>query len=96
VALDDRLLDVLACPNDKGALLYFVQEGVLYNPRLRRMHYVVADVPLIRVDQAFPVDAMRHRQLLTRAAAGAAVGTIGASVVQMLIDSVTEMLITES
>jgi len=85
VALDGRLLDILACPIDKGALLYFVEDGVLYNPRLRRMHRVVADVPLMRADQSDPVDPQRHRQLLTRAAAGAAVGTIGASVAEMLI-----------
>ena len=36
MALDPLLLEVLACPEDKGPLLYFADEDLLYNPRLRR------------------------------------------------------------
>ena len=31
VALDPKLLEILACPEDKGPLLYFADEQVLYN-----------------------------------------------------------------
>ena len=36
MALDAQLLDILACPEDKGPLLYFEDEDFLYNPRLQR------------------------------------------------------------
>jgi uncharacterized protein YbaR (Trm112 family)/drug/metabolite transporter (DMT)-like permease len=84
MTLDARLLDILACPVDKGALLYFTEDGTLYNPRLRRLHHIEADVPLMRADQSDGVDPERHLQLLSRAAAGGAVGTIGTPVAEVL------------
>ena len=30
MALDPQLLDILACPEDKGPLLYFADEDTLY------------------------------------------------------------------
>jgi uncharacterized protein YbaR (Trm112 family) len=38
VALDPQLLEILACPEDNGPLLYFVDESALYNPRLKRRY----------------------------------------------------------
>ena len=35
MSLDPLLLNLLACPIDKQALLYLAEERVLYNPRLR-------------------------------------------------------------
>ncbi len=35
MALDAQLLEILACPDDKGPLLYFEDEDTLYNPRLQ-------------------------------------------------------------
>ena len=35
MALDPQLLEILACPEDKGPLLYFEDEDALYNPRLQ-------------------------------------------------------------
>ena len=34
--LDPRLLEILACPQDKGPLLFLADEDCLYNPRLRK------------------------------------------------------------
>ena len=34
MALDPRLLAVLACPEDKGPLYYLGDDDGLYNPRL--------------------------------------------------------------
>ena len=34
--IERPLLDILACPIDKQGLLYFEDEAILYNPRLRR------------------------------------------------------------
>ena len=38
MALDTQLLEILACPEDKGPLLYFPDEDTLYNPRLKRRY----------------------------------------------------------
>ena len=37
MTLDSRLLEILACPEDKGPLLYFEDENFLYNERLHRL-----------------------------------------------------------
>ena len=34
MTLDPKLLEILACPEDKGPLLWFADEEALYNPRL--------------------------------------------------------------
>ena len=38
MSLDPLLLNLLACPIDKQALLYLAEYDVLYNPRLRRSY----------------------------------------------------------
>jgi len=52
VTLDPKLLDILACPEDKGPLLYFADESSLYNPRLKRRYAVRDDIPIMLVDAA--------------------------------------------
>ena len=49
--IDDRLLEILACPEDKGPLL-LVGEDALYNPRLKRRYEVRDDIPVMLVDEA--------------------------------------------
>ncbi len=46
MALDPMLLEILACPEDKGPLVYFTDEGSLYNPRLRRRYAVRDGIPV--------------------------------------------------
>ena len=36
--LDPLLIEVLACPVDKGPLLWFEDEDLLYNPRLKKSY----------------------------------------------------------
>ena len=48
--LDPRLLEILACPEDKGPLLFFATEQVLYNPRLKRKYRVDNDVPQMLIE----------------------------------------------
>ena len=67
MALDPNLLEILACPEDKGPLLYFADEGALYNPRLRRRYEVRDDIPIMLVDEATAVDAAVHDRLLAKA-----------------------------
>ena len=47
MALDPRLVAVLACPVDKGPLYYLGDEGGLYNPRLRRRYLVRDGIPVM-------------------------------------------------
>ena len=56
MTLDPLLLDVLACPVDKEPLLWFADEDVLYNPRLRKSYQVVDGVPVLLVDEGADVE----------------------------------------
>ena len=69
MALDPRLLEILACPQDKGPLLYFADEDLLYNPRLHRRYEVRNDIPVMLVDEATDVDDAEHARLLAKAEA---------------------------
>ena len=67
--LDKILLDILACPEDKGPLYYFEAEESLYNPRLRRRYLIRDGIPIMLVDEAEAVTAAEHARLLARVAA---------------------------
>ena len=68
MALDPKLLEILACPQDKGPLLYFADEQALYNPRLRRRYRVLeGDIPDLLIDDAESVDDAEHTRLTARA-----------------------------
>lgn len=76
MALDPLLLEVLACPEDKGPLLYFEDEQRLYNPRLHRSYEVRDDIPVMLVDEATTVDEDEHRRLMEKARAEAVRSTL--------------------
>jgi uncharacterized protein len=67
MSLDPLLLDVLACPEDKGPLLWFEDEDVLYNPRLHRSYKVVDGVPVLLLDDAVAVGDAEHERLMAKA-----------------------------
>ena len=69
MALDQQLLDILACPEDKGPLLYFEGEEALYNPRLRGRYAIRDDTPIMLIDEAVTVDVDEHERLLAKAEA---------------------------
>jgi len=69
LALDPKLLDILACPEDKGPLLYFEDEQSLYNPRLKRRYEVRDDIPIMLIDEAETVDDDEHERLTKKAEA---------------------------
>ena len=73
--LDPLLIDVLACPEDKGPLLYFADEDRLYNPRLHRSYEVRDGIPVMLIDEATAVDDAEHDRLVAKADAGGAVST---------------------
>ena len=62
MSLDPKLLAILACPEDKGPLLWFADESALYNPRLRRRYAVRDGVPVMLVDEAESVDDGEHER----------------------------------
>ena len=62
--LDPRLLEVLACPEDKGPLWYIESEELLYNPRLKRAYPVVAGIPVMLIGESRPVDEAGHARLM--------------------------------
>jgi len=65
--LDPLLLSVLACPEDKGPLLYFADENILYNPRLHKRYRIVDGIPIMLVDEAEHVSEDEHARLMTKA-----------------------------
>lgn len=75
MTLDPLLIEVLACPEDKGGLLYFSDEDNLYNPRLRRLYAVRDGIPVMLIDEATTVDDAEHARLMARADAGEATET---------------------
>jgi uncharacterized protein len=66
MALDPALLEILACPEDKGPLYYLEDEDVLYNPRLRRVYEIREGIPVMLVDEAKTVDDGEHARLQGR------------------------------
>jgi uncharacterized protein YbaR (Trm112 family) len=75
--IEGPLLDILACPIDKQGLLYFDDEAIFYNPRLRRIYRMAGRYPVMLADRAEPAPEEEHRRLLKRAAHGDAEATGG-------------------
>jgi uncharacterized protein YbaR (Trm112 family) len=67
MSLDRRLLEILACPEDKGPLLYFENEDALYNPRTRRRYRISEGIPVLLVDESEVVDEAEHERLVEKA-----------------------------
>lgn len=66
MALDPQLLEILACPEDKGPLLYLADEDALYNPRLKLRYLVRDDIPIMLVDEAEAVDDAEHDRIMAK------------------------------
>ena len=66
MALDPQLLEILACPEDKGPLYYLADEDALYNPRLKRRYDVRDDIPVMLIDEATTVDDAEHDRILAK------------------------------
>ena len=69
MSLDPQLLEILACPQDKGPLLYFADDNLLYNPRLQRGYEVRNDIPIMLLDEARVIDDAEHARLMEKASA---------------------------
>jgi len=75
--LPEQLLEmqILACPEDKGPLLYFAGEDLLYNPRLQRRYDIHDEIPVLLIDEATTVDDDEHARLMAVFESGGAVPT---------------------
>jgi len=69
MALDKMLLDILACPEDRGPLYYFQDEDSLYNPRLHRRYAIRDGIPIMLIDEAETVTDAEHTRLMAKAEA---------------------------
>ncbi|MDO5098549.1 MAG: Trm112 family protein [Corynebacterium sp.] len=52
MSMDPKLLEVLACPRDKGPLEYIEEEQVLVNPRLNIAYRIDDGIPVMLSDEA--------------------------------------------
>ena len=66
-SLNPRLLEILACPKDKGNLIYFEDEELLYNPRLQMRYEVRQGIPVMLIDEAIIVTQIEHERLMAKA-----------------------------
>jgi uncharacterized protein len=64
--LDDSLLSILVCPQDRGPLVLVAPDDVLYNPRLRRAYPIEDGIPVLLIDEARDVDDDEHAELIAR------------------------------
>lgn len=55
--LDPQLLEVLACPQDKGPLDYSHEEQLLINRRLGVAYRIDDGIPVLLIDEAQPYPA---------------------------------------
>lgn len=67
MAIDPQLLDLLVCPEDKGPLVYFEADNLLFNPRLGRTYPVRDDIPVMLVDEATNLSDTDADELRARA-----------------------------
>ena len=69
MTIDRALLDILACPEDKGSLFYIESENILFNPRLKRSYKVVDGIPVMLIEESTQVTEAEHARLESRIAA---------------------------
>ncbi len=68
MSLSPALLNILACPEDKGPLFYVEADAVLYNPRLGRTYPIVDGIPVMLIEEATTLDAEARAALDARVA----------------------------
>jgi uncharacterized protein YbaR (Trm112 family) len=54
MSLDPQLLEILACPKDKGPLTYNEEKQVLINERLGIAYRIEDNIPVLLIDEATP------------------------------------------
>lgn len=64
MTLAAALLEILACPEDKGPLYYIEEESLLYNPRIQRRYDIRDDIPVMLIDESTQIDDAEHSRLM--------------------------------
>lgn len=67
MALDEKLLEILVCPESKEPLIYFEEEEFLFCPASRLKYRVDEDIPVMLPDEAETVSEEEARRLVERA-----------------------------
>jgi uncharacterized protein YbaR (Trm112 family) len=62
--LNDKLLNILVCPADRGPLV--LVGDVLYNPRLHKAYRIEDGIPVLLVDEAVDVGPEEHERLMAQ------------------------------
>lgn len=52
MTLDPKLVEILACPRDRGPLDYLEADEVLVNPRLKIAYKIEKGIPVLLSDEA--------------------------------------------
>lgn len=65
MTLSEKLLAIIACPIDKGPLLYIESESCLFNPRLKRRYGIVDAIPVLLVEESEVVSDEEAARLLS-------------------------------
>lgn len=66
MALAQQLLDILACPKDKGPLFYLADEQSLVNTRLGLAYSIKNDIPIMLIDKADSLDEAEVARVLAK------------------------------
>ncbi len=69
MALDPKLLAILACPDDKGPLYYLADEDALYNPRTHRRYPIRDDIPVMLIDESEVIGEGEHERIMAKVVA---------------------------
>ena len=67
-SVNSQLLEILACPKDKGNLIYLDDEEMLYNPRLQMRYEVRQGIPVMLIDEATTVNQVEHERIMAKVA----------------------------
>jgi len=66
---DKKILDLLACPDDKGTLIFVEKtddsDSFLYNSRLRLKYLINGSIPILLPEAAVPVDDSEHESIMS-------------------------------
>ena len=63
MALDPGLLEILACPDDKGPLKYFADEESLYNPRQGIAYPIKDGIPVLLTSESTSLSEEERQRL---------------------------------
>ena len=63
MALDPGLLEILACPDDKGPLRYLPDEDILYNQRLGRSYPIRDGIPVLLISESTDLDEDEKKRI---------------------------------